>query len=176
MFLLGTPNQGSCLADLQPLIEVVRQLLPKPRRWLETFTDGLGEAADDLKPESRFLRTLNAHGLAPKVRYYAIAGRKPFLTEEQRVSIKRELTEFLAGRQAPAAIVRLVEGLLDADELRQGRGDGAVTVRSALLAGAVGRAVFDLNHSELLNSTPESAKDDLTEWILQQLKWETVQK
>jgi pimeloyl-ACP methyl ester carboxylesterase len=173
VFLLGTPNAGSRLASVQPWLEVFQEVLPQPHRLFDTVTDGLGEAADDLQPGSRFLAALNARGRAADVRYYSIMGRKSVVSENQRAVIEREMVEMFKRRTTPDDIQRRILDALRSDELREGRGDGAVALSSARLDGTRAEKVVDLNHMQLLLPLEEMPEDgEVFHWIVETLGWQ----
>ena len=177
IFLLGTPNQGSRLSLAQPWLELVLEVLPRPHHMLDAMTDGLGEAASDMQPGSRFLNALNARDRVPGARYHLIMGRKSFVSDDQRTSIAKELNRLFERRSVAAETRRAVLDLLHAEELQDGLGDGAVTLRSARLAGVRDEKVFDLNHLQLLvPPQPASEEGDVVHWILSKLGWERVKK
>jgi pimeloyl-ACP methyl ester carboxylesterase len=173
LFLLGTPNQGSRLSGAQPWLEFLLDVLPRPLRLADALTDGLGEAADDLLPGSRFLTALNARERTAGVRYHSIIGRKSFVSDQQRVSIEKELKGILEQRGVPAEKQRGILDLVNAEELQDGHGDGAVTVANTRLMGVRDEKVFDLNHVQLLIPLgPPGTDGEVVPWILSTLGWE----
>jgi pimeloyl-ACP methyl ester carboxylesterase len=177
LFLVGTPNLGSRLSRLQPLLEMVREIAPRPLHVANALRDGLGEAAEDLQPESRFLLALNARKRAASVRYYSLMGRKSFVTTQQRSAIEAEVVR-LANQKvlSPASRQELVD-LLNSEELTDGKGDGAVTLASARLAGASGEQAFDLDHLELIDSpgAKRPGQGVAFTWIMTTLNWKRGQ-
>jgi pimeloyl-ACP methyl ester carboxylesterase len=177
LFMLGTPNHGSRLAGAQEWIELIRALPAGTLFSGENLRDGLGEAARDLRPGSEFFKELGSGRRPPGVRYYVAIGRHSFLTEEQRAAIERELTDFFRRRKVPEEFRQVVLEALASDELRDGRGDGAVAVASARLKGSDGERIFDLNHIKLLalpGEHPEEA--ELFQWVLETLGWNVPKK
>lgn len=168
VFLLGTPHQGAALSDGQPWLELVFQsLAPESTEW-GSVRDGLGEAAQDLKPGSFFLRTLDPRRRPAGARYHAAIGRRGFVDAAQLSNLRRQLDDRLQQRGASDLQRARLSGFLDrADALCSGKGDGAVTTASAGLAGADSQRTFDLSHIELLQvpeRAPESAP--VFQWIL----------
>ena len=177
LFMLGTPNHGTRLAGAQESIELVRALPAGTLFSGENLRDGLGEAARDLRPGSEFLEELEAGRRPAGVRYYVAIGRRSFLAEEQRAAIERELTDFFRRRKVPEEFRQVVLDALASDELRDGRGDGAVAVASARLKGSDGERIFDLNHTKLLALPGERPEDaDLFQWVLETLGWNVPEK
>jgi pimeloyl-ACP methyl ester carboxylesterase len=75
---IAPPNHGSPWTRERFLLEAHEQYWAwrSYKDWspLWMFTDGHGEAADDLKPDSKFLKTLNARPRRAGVKYTIIAG------------------------------------------------------------------------------------------------------
>ena len=75
---LGPPNHGSPWTRERFVLEINEQFwlwrLNKDWSPIWMFTDGHGEAADDLKPDSQFLNTLNARPRRSDVQYTIICG------------------------------------------------------------------------------------------------------
>jgi pimeloyl-ACP methyl ester carboxylesterase len=175
LFLLGTPNAGSRLAHAQPWLELIQTILPHPNHALDVLNDGLGEANDDLQPGSRFLSMLNAQARPTDIRYYSVMGRKPFLNEAQRSAAEAALDGAFEQRPVARGARDHVLGVLRSDEFREGRGDGAVALTSARLAGVKDEKVFDLNHTELLAAPVELQEDgEVFRWIVNKLGWERL--
>ncbi len=173
---LGTPHRGSALAKQREWAElasggfwgIVRQLL--------TLTggakDGRGEAGDDLTPGSRFLCTL-ARGKRPAgVRYHVAAGRKGPLSAERQAALVRKAEDYCRVNHVAEPRRRELLEIAGAEEFRNGAGDGAVTLKSALLDGADCSRTFDCGHSDLLalpGETPQGHAVFL--WMLETLGW-----
>lgn len=161
---LGTPFRGSELAsfhDELELFDVVYRLATGTPGALDTIADGRGEAAVALDPDSDFLRRLHARKRPPGIRFHLAAGTRSFLTESRRDALATQLPGELARLGVSETYARRIERLLAADELRDGLGDGAVTVRSALgLQNAASRRTFSLTHTALVSS------EGPLEWVL----------
>ena len=172
LFMLGTPNHGSRLAGAQSWLELL-QAIPSGRLLSsELMRDGLNEAADDLKPDSKFLKELNSRRRPATVRYFTAVGRRSFLSNDQREQLRTELEELFNRRKTAPEHRAAVLRALDAEELKDGRGDGAVAATSARFDAADEERLFDLNHVELLElpgARPEEA--DVFQWILAVLHW-----
>jgi pimeloyl-ACP methyl ester carboxylesterase len=176
LFLLGTPNRGSALAEAQSVIELLLSIPQGKLLGSELMRDGLGEAAKDLQPGSVFLSRLNVRKPAVGVRYYVAIGQRSFLSQERVAAIKSESASFLRRRGTAQEVQRAVVEFLSSDELRDGLGDGAVTVASAAVPAAMATRVFDLNHVQLLSlpgNTPEES--ELFRWVLESLGWQVTE-
>lgn len=152
LIMSGTPNQGSALARLHAIAEAREQMA----RWIDTpghdprlllgfLTDGAGEAADDLLPDSAYLKELNARPLPSETKITLIAGvvssgvesdlRELVRTPWVRRALGSEQAERLEG-----ALVSAAESL----------GDGIVSVESTRLAGVEDRVEILANHRSML--------------------------
>ncbi|MBI3463835.1 MAG: alpha/beta hydrolase [Planctomycetes bacterium] len=173
LFTLGTPHHGSRLAVAQEWLELLFQSLPIVGTRSDTWADGLGEAAIDLTPGSRFLTQLNGRGLAPHVKYHVAIGRKGLITAEKSNAVREQLRAALARRGTPSALLDRLLQLADCNELLAGRGDGAVSVDSAHLPGATSTRIFDLNHWEFL-SVPAAGHTEIevARWVVETLNSE----
>jgi pimeloyl-ACP methyl ester carboxylesterase len=113
---IATPHAGSMLARDRYVAELV-SAAASPVAAAFLWQDGVGEAALDLVPDSSFLRELNdPRGLAAsrisQVSYRNHHGTKSLLPWSARLPLP--------------------------DELRDGRGDGAVSISSAIALGEAG--------------------------------------
>jgi len=146
LIMVGTPNQGSPLAPLQPISELREALV----RWANAFgdpvaterlaTDGEGEAAEDLAPGSQFLTDLNSRPLPDGVEITIIAGRATPVDS----GALADATAALLG-EAPGERVREAAG-----ELVNSVGDGVVPLSSARLEGVDDFVVVEANHRAML--------------------------
>jgi pimeloyl-ACP methyl ester carboxylesterase len=169
---LGTPHHGSRLASGQGLVELIYQhVLPVPDpRWTAN-NDGIGEAALDLMPNSKFLRRLNKCPPAPGVRYHVAAGDAGPLSDTAVNWSKRKLETLVKTGKLPANRLAILLEMIEADELRRGRGDGAVSLRSAKLRD-VQTQVFDVNHLQIHRPPAQDpVNDPVFQWITEVLKW-----
>jgi pimeloyl-ACP methyl ester carboxylesterase len=169
LFTLGTPHSGSPLAGMQPVVELFRESFKKNLITWGTVQDGLGEAADDLRPGSEFLTTLNARPRPPEgVTYHCAAGAKSPVPRP-------------ALHAAQAAVARMTRGtsrdelmtLLTMPELESDSGDGAVAIEAALLPGVEDRRTFELTHLQLVTLPGDRPEDcEVFQWITSVLDWE----
>lgn len=172
LFMLGTPNHGSQLAGAQSWGEILRAVPSGRLLSADLLRDGLNEAADDLQPGSKFLKTLNSRRRPAAVRYFGAIGRRSFISNDRRERLRSELEELFHRRKTATELQAAVLDALAAEELQDGRGDGAVAVTSARFPGADNERLFDLNHVELLalpGAQPERA--EVYAWIINSLHW-----
>jgi pimeloyl-ACP methyl ester carboxylesterase len=152
VFFLGTPHQGSRLALMQPALELA---FAGDERWKPHQDGGIGEAAMDLRPNSHFLRRLNAQPRPQGVRYFCGIGTVALFTEEEMQALRTRTA-------TKPALQKLVGLIADSGELQTGRGDSCVSVESAKLPDIAGTREFELDHVQLLSSPAP-----VVAWILE---------
>ena len=117
-----------------------------------SLSDGLGQAAEDMLPGSKFLKALNRRPRRAGVAYHILAGDRGFLTREGREQIEGRLelvtqNAGVFGRLTRAATADLPDLL---DELTDGKGDGCIAVERTRLEGVTDHVVIHANHVELV--------------------------
>ncbi len=169
LFTLGTPHSGSQLAGMQPLVELYRESLKKNLVNWGTVQDGLGEAADDLRPGSEFLTALNARPRPPEgVTYHCAAGAKSPVPRPVLCAAQAAAARMTLGKPRDELVALLTLPELDSDS-----GDGAVAIEAALLPGVEDRRTFELTHLQLVTlpgDRPENC--EVFQWIVGALDWE----
>ena len=152
LIMLGTPNHGSYLAALRPVLDVFRfaKRGADKEAFISILQDGFGEAGRDLVPRSAFLTKLNKNARNPGVQYRAVLGSKGPL-EEKTLKFLRELLLHAIQRKTLTATLRpmLSNALEDLDEVLSGRGDLAVAIKRGRLAG-VESIVVPMNHRDMI--------------------------
>lgn len=154
LFLIGTPNRGSTWAKIAFIQKIQEhyQLWRDDKDWSPSWfaTEGLGEAARDLKPGSTFLRRLNARPRRAGVRYTVIAGdQSPVARVESKML--NGIAHSLSGSEV-WGLRHLRSGLENAaDRLGQSSspGDGPVKVSSAKLKGVDDVVLVHADHCAL---------------------------
>jgi pimeloyl-ACP methyl ester carboxylesterase len=175
--LIAPPNRGSAVAQTQVLLQFIQGLKSINARKtgaLAQLSDGLGEAATDMMPESRFLKALNARPRREGVGYHILAGDAGFLSATARTQVETQYRLMarpggLLGGLTRLAIPNLPEQL---DELTDGRGDGCVTVASTKLDGVTDHEVLHANHVELIRGPllyPDPGPVACMPWLLKRL-------
>jgi hypothetical protein len=113
----------------------------------DSIVDGLGEAADDLCPNSEFLRELDARPRNPRVQYSVLLGTGARLSEDQLAWIRQSVCENLAKLPGADGTAERLEAILsDIDELVDGKGDGVVAVKRGRLDGVSDTHVMPFSH------------------------------
>lgn len=156
LILCGTPNAGSGWARFRFALELQEHyhLWCHEPGWSPTWmiTDGLGEAGDDLKPKSKFLKHLNAQPRRAGVKYTIIAGNQHPATQIEANWahctagwIPNRISNWWGFRQCKKSL------LSKADTLRHETGDtdGPVSLKSAKLAGVTDFVVVPADHASL---------------------------
>ena len=180
LIMIGTPNAGSHLVRLRGVAELTEHLYRAwegEKGWLNTAADGRGEAAEDLVPESVFLRRLNARPPATHTRHTIIAGRLSPVSEERLHDMADHARRLARSDVAPRWLQRmadspetdLVISLLGAAV--RGLGDGVVTLESAQLAGIDDFVVVEAEHlTMILNVLPSERTPPAIPVILDRLE------
>ena len=161
LILIAPVNQGSHLAKTQTLLQLMNGLQAVGGRRnsdvLAQLGDGLGEAADDMLPGSRFLKALNARPRRGGVAYHILAGDVGAITAAARRQIETQAA--LARRQGGllGGLTRLAGGSAEhlsdrLDEVADGTGDGCIAVARTKLAGVSDHVVIHANHAELIRA------------------------
>ena len=163
LIMIATPNHGSTEAHFAFCLDFLR-LAVHPSRyaeidaWAEGIEDGLAEAANDVQPDSVFLRTLNARPRNPDVRYSLILGDSAPCETKDLELVRRKLAE--AGEENRWVRLfgsRLDTHLSDLHEVIDREGDGAVSLERGRLDGVDDVVVLRFGHSEVVR---EGSKGD----------------
>jgi hypothetical protein len=137
----------------------------------DSIVDGLSEAADDLTPGSGFLSRLNARPRNADVQYTMFLGTGGKLREKE-VDTARALLRKTTGRIPGfrTATRDLDRCLGDLDEVIDGKGDGAVAVKRALLPGVNDVVVLPFSHTSVTGEPRTAAVRNVHKEILVRLK------
>jgi len=161
LVLIAPPNAGSEMAHLAVGADLWEHCVDghdlRPwRQWKASIVDGLGEAANDLKPGSHFLARLNRRGRNPRVRYTVLLGNGASVEPEEMETACRRIEKYTS--RIPwvrGQGQRLSACLDDLDEIVAGRGDGVVAVKRGRLPGVVDTLVLNFDHLSVVGP-PES--------------------
>ncbi len=166
LIMLGTPNHGSKMVWLRGLAEVREQVY----RWIsgtgsfdDAITDGRGEAGRDLRPDSDFLRRLNARPQPQHTTYTIIAGRVSPLSVPELESLTTRMKQLARSDAAPPWLREWAD-LADTTPASSmleaaigGLGDGLVTIESTRLAGVDDFVVVEGNHISMIANLSRSS-------------------
>lgn len=148
------PNHGSALAEYGPLLEPVEQIYRLVQRrssresrvLFRAIVDGFNEASADLKPDSKFLTTLNALDRNPQVRYTILAGSDGPLVSGVSGLLATVWDEIALVVDEPSDLDHRIRDVLNCDELQRGKGDGVVSLKSAKLSGVDDHVILNMHH------------------------------
>jgi pimeloyl-ACP methyl ester carboxylesterase len=152
LIMIAPPTHGSLIAHFAVGTDVWEHWIARKkggpwRRMRDSIIDGLGEAADDLCPDSEFLHELNGRPLNPRVRYSILLGTGARIEEAQLAWVRDSICEKLAEVPGGArSAERLAVILNDMDELVIGKGDGVVAVKRGRLDGVADTLVMPFGH------------------------------
>jgi len=181
LIMVAPPNHGSALArfgfglDLWEHVSGrVRQ--EEARLFYSLVEDGLSEAAADLRPDSPFLRQLNARDRNPRVHYTILLGTGAPLRPVELALLRESIAA--AGRptcgRCPSRWVRFFGArtqvwLEDLDEVVEGKGDGAVSVQRGRLEGVEDTVLLKFQHVAELPARGRDDVDKLHQEIIKRL-------
>ncbi len=162
LIMFCPPNHGSVLAQFAFGLGLSGRVGGGEDRrgaglFLRVIEDGLSEAYADLKPDSRFLRRLNARRRNPEIRYSIFLGDGGLVDEKSVVDLRRRLESPTTrwGRLFGAKLRPLLE---DLDEVIAGRGDGVVAVKRGRLEGVEDVIVMHFNHVTIVRGNSQEVQ------------------
>jgi pimeloyl-ACP methyl ester carboxylesterase len=156
LLMLATPNRGSEWARYRVALELQEhfsQWRHNPDwRWTWMITDGLGEAGDDLKPRSEFLKRVNSRPRREGVKYTIVAGSQhpasritANVLETSSGWIKGRAADWWGFRQTKAALERGAQTM----NHKTGGSDGPVQVSRTKLKGVDDFVVLPVDHASI---------------------------
>jgi ABC-type multidrug transport system ATPase subunit/pimeloyl-ACP methyl ester carboxylesterase len=159
---LGTPFGGSQLAEFQAELELSESLIKILKGDWESQdldSDGQGEAAQLLIPGNPELEKLISRPLPADVKLHLVAGTRGFILPERRTEMIQSMECLIVRKKPSEELAKKLRLLISADEIVQGLGDGAVTVKSATLPENSERILkVDYTHTEFLNDQQKISK------------------
>jgi pimeloyl-ACP methyl ester carboxylesterase len=182
LILIAPVNQGSQLAKVQTVMQFMNGLQAingkNTTRAMMNLSDGLGQAAEDMLPESAFLKGMNRRARRQGLPYHIVAGDRGFVTRDARAQIEGRIdlvtrNSGIFGRLTQMATADLPELL---DELTDDTGDGCVKVDRTRLEGVVDHVTIHANHAELIRAPllfadpgPVACMPDVLRWLKRDL-------
>ncbi len=156
LLMVAPPNHGSSLARVAALMDCYEFFTsPDHRRaglLVESVSDGLGEAAADLEPNSVFLDRLNGLPRNPDVRYTILLGTSGPMELEEMDSLRQTVRDYTdQNRWTRFASSKLNTALDNLDEVVAGKGDGAVSCERGKLAGVRDIVELPFSHASILS-------------------------
>lgn len=175
IIMIAPPSQGSNIAYLPGALDVFDHWLLKgefdPLTFIEgSFADGLDEAHHDLRPNSRFLRELNACPRSEGVEYTIVLGTDGVVSETG-LAVLREGWDALCEESRSAQFIapRIDAILDDPQELMDGQGDGLVAISRGRLEGVDDTVLLHFHHGTLCRDLASSDGQELVGTILDRL-------
>jgi pimeloyl-ACP methyl ester carboxylesterase len=175
LIMIAPPNHGSALARFGfglDLWEHVSGRLRKEetRLFYSLVEDGLSEAAADLRPDSPFLRQLNARERNPRVRYTILLGTGGPLRPMELAALRKSVAA--AGQRTRWVRffgARTEQWLEDLDEVVEGKGDGAVSIERGRLEGVKDTVLLKFRHAPELPARVSNDMDKLHQEIVKRI-------
>jgi hypothetical protein len=152
LIMVAPPTHGTLIAHFAVGTDLWEHWLSRDdggpwRRTRDAIVDGLGEAADDLCPDSEFLQVLNARPRHPRVRYTILLGTGALIEEPQLMWIRESVCDGLAEMPGGDRCAERLDAILsDIDELVEGKGDGVVAVKRGRLDGVSDTVILPFGH------------------------------
>jgi len=152
LVMIAPPSQGTQLAQFAVATDLWEHWIARHEgggwtRWRDSVIDGLGEAAEDLTPDSTFLAELNARPRNPHVHYSLFLGTGASVSEDEmnwmRAAIQKTGGHFPGLRSGAGKLDAM---LADMDELIDGKGDGVVALKRGQLAGVDDVVILPFGH------------------------------
>ncbi|MEQ1825610.1 MAG: alpha/beta hydrolase [Pirellula sp.] len=173
LIMICPPNHGSVLAQYADALELAdvytkfKETKQSPiAAVISLLDDGLGEACDDLVPNSKFLRRLNGEERAKGVRYCVFAGTAGPIDPWTRLAgtvLLKETKQLADMKNLDRPVLNETRArakeLIECDELAHGLGDGAVSVRSASLDGVHDFVKVPIHHTEWCKTDGPKVQD-----------------
>jgi hypothetical protein len=150
--MIAPPTHGTLLARLAVATDVWEHWLSRAdggcwTRWRDSVIDGLGEAADDLTPDSPFLAELNARPRNSGIEYSIFLGTSAALEETELKWVRNALRQTSGRCPGFRKCSKDFDSLLaEMEEIVEGKGDGVVALRRGRLAGVDDVVVLPFNH------------------------------
>jgi len=176
LIMIAPPTHGTLLAHFAIGTDLWEHWLSRKegRPWTrvrDSIVDGLGEAADDLCPQSQFLTELNARQRNPRVRYTILLGTGAHLSEPQMEWIRESVCEQLAKLPGATQMSNRLDAMLaDVDELIEGKGDGIVAVKRGRLDGVSDTIVMPFGHLAVTGKASSAPVVDVHKVILSRIQ------
>jgi pimeloyl-ACP methyl ester carboxylesterase len=152
LIMVAPPTHGSRLAhfafgiDLYEMLSVDTEP-DSGNRFFASVEDGLAEAADDLEPDSPFLKKLNKRERNQQVKYSILLGTRAPWTREKVDQLRVSIAEKGMENRFVKLFGRKLDGYLaDMDEVVNGLGDGVVSVQRGRLKGVEDTVVLPFDH------------------------------
>jgi pimeloyl-ACP methyl ester carboxylesterase len=172
LIMIAPPTHGTMLAHFAVGTDLWEHWLARKKggpwqRMRDSVVDGLGEAADELCPNSDFLRELDARPRNARVQYSVLLGTGARLSEDQLMWIRESVCDKLAKLPGSDGTVERLEAILnDIDELVDGKGDGVVAVKRGRLDGVSDTTVMRFGHLSVTAEPRDDVQREVQQLVL----------
>lgn len=152
LIMIAPPTHGTVLAHFAIGSDLWEHWLSRSSggpwaRTRDSIIDGLGEAADELCPNSEFLTELNGRPRNPRVQYTVLLGTGALMSDAQLTWIRQSVCDNLAKMPGSGDSAERLNSILnDIDELVDGKGDGVVAVKRGRLENVSDTIVLPFGH------------------------------
>jgi pimeloyl-ACP methyl ester carboxylesterase len=176
LIMIAPPTHGSQLARFACGTDLWEHWLTRKDGWPwtrfhDSIVDGLGEAADELCPDSQFLGELNARPRNPRVQYTILLGTRACATDAELAWVRENICERLMKVPGVDGKAQRLNALLaDIDEIVEGKGDGVVAVKRGRLAGVDDTVVLPFCHMAVGRETDDPELASVYEAVLERLQ------
>jgi pimeloyl-ACP methyl ester carboxylesterase len=176
LIMIAPPTHGTLIAHFAVGSDLWEHWLSRRdggpwRRTRDSIVDGLGEAADDLCPNSEFLRELNARPRNPRVQYSIFLGTNARFSEAQLAWVRESLCEHLAKLPGGDGGAKRLDAILsDIDELVEGKGDGVVAVKRGRLDGVSDTLVMPFGHLAVTGDPRSDVLENVQRAVIERLE------
>jgi len=164
LIMIAPPNQGSSLARVATFMDCYEFFTSADHRragvLVESVSDGLGEAAADLKPRSVFLDRLNRQKRNANVRYTILLGTGGPMSEVEMNALRETVRDYTDDHRFMRFISSKFNAALDGlDEVVAGQGDGAVACERGKLDGVRDTVELPFSHANILNVERKTTRE-----------------
>jgi pimeloyl-ACP methyl ester carboxylesterase len=176
LVMIAPPSHGTLLAHFAVGTDVWEHWLDRKsgspwHRFRDSVVDGLGEAADDMCPNSPFLTELNSRPRNSHVRYTVLLGTGGCLEEAQVCWMRKCVRERLAKCPGAKKSAKQIDAVLsDIDELVAGKGDGVVAIKRGRLDGVSDTLVMPFGHMAVTGEPRTDIVRDVQAAVLKRIQ------
>lgn len=176
LIMIAPPTHGTIIAHFAVGTDLWEHWISRRQggpwqRVHDSIVDGLGEAAEELCPQSIFLRELNSRPLNPHVRYTVLLGTGARLSEGQARWIRESICDSLAKIPGADTTAKGLDAILaDIDELVEGKGDGVVAVKRGRLDGVADTLIMPFGHLAVTGEPSNESLRDVQHAVLERVQ------
>jgi len=138
LIMLATPNKGSYIAELRPIVEFAEILSDI---FSNAKNDGFGEAGSQLLPHSAFMSWNALLKRNPRVSYYLLLGTQGIFSSAEWDAKTEEALSRIRAQGQELSVARKSASRNKLDEVQIGKGDGVVAILRGSLDGCMTKQV-----------------------------------